>query len=69
VEEGGLGIKDIERFNAALIAKWKWRLGIGEKGVWKEVWESRYGGWREMPRTMVDRKNFFWWKDLCKICE
>jgi len=27
-EKWGLGIKDIERFNLALIAKWKWRLGV-----------------------------------------
>jgi len=57
--EGGLRIKDIGRFNAALVAKWKWRLGIGKMGVWKEVLESRYGGWREMPRTTVDRKNSY----------
>jgi len=30
-ENGGLGIKEIDKFNVALLAKWKWRLGI-EKG-------------------------------------
>jgi len=27
-EEGGLGIKDVEKFNTTLLAKWKWRLGV-----------------------------------------
>jgi len=39
--EGGLGIRDIGKFNSALIAKWKWRLGVEEGGLWKEVRESR----------------------------
>jgi len=35
--EGGLGIKNIKLFNKAFLAKWKWRLGIDEKGLWKDV--------------------------------
>jgi len=31
--KGGLGIKNIKLFNEALLAKWKWRLGIDEKGL------------------------------------
>jgi len=69
VEEGGLGIKDVGKFNITLVAKWKLRLGIRETGVWKDILESRYGDWREMPRTMVERKSSYWWKDLCKICD
>jgi len=69
MEEGGLEIKDVGKFNCALVAKWKWRLGAGETGVWKDILESRYGGWRKMSRIMVDRKSSYWWKDLCKICD
>lgn len=41
--EGGLGIKNIERFNLALSAKWRWRLLRGEEGLWVRVLRARYG--------------------------
>ena len=40
----GLGMIEIRKFNVALLGKWIWRLGTGEKGLWKEVLVSRYGG-------------------------
>lgn len=36
-DSGGLGIKDIECFNVALLGKWKWRLGMEGKGLWSEI--------------------------------
>jgi len=33
LEEGGLGIKDVRKFNGALLAKWNWRLMSEEKGL------------------------------------
>jgi len=39
---GGLGVRDINKFNEAQIAKWKWRFGVEKVGVWKDVLESRY---------------------------
>jgi len=38
-----LGIKDIRKFNATLLAKWKWRLMSEEKGKWKDILLSKYG--------------------------
>jgi len=43
VDVGGLGVKDVQKFNYALVAKWKWRLWFGEVSVWRDVIESRYG--------------------------
>jgi len=37
LEEGGIGIKDVKKFNGALLVKWKWRLVSEEKGKWKYV--------------------------------
>jgi len=41
----GLDIKDIDRFNTTLLAKWKWkwRLGMEEDRVRRDIIESRYG--------------------------
>jgi len=57
VEEVGLDVRDIQVFNAALIAKW--RLGSEEGGVSREFIESRYGNWRDMKNSMVDKKNSY----------
>jgi len=66
---GGLGVKDISRFNVALVAKWKWRYGMEKDGIWKDILESRYGTWRHMNSVGESRKQSSWWKDLCRICD
>ena len=45
---GGLGILDLRVFNTALLGKWIWRLRTDKDGLWKEVLESKYGGWRSL---------------------
>jgi len=55
-------------FNEALLAKWKWRLGIEEKGLWKNILESKYGSWKSLDDRKSDQRESKWWKDLRKIC-
>lgn len=31
---GGLGVKDISRFNDALLAKWKWNIFHSKEALW-----------------------------------
>ena len=65
-DEGGLGIKDIRKFNYALMAKWKWRISSNDKGRWKEVLESKYGlGTDEMVPIKYQS---LWWRDLTRVC-
>ena len=45
-ERGGLGIKDINTFNLALLGKWKLHLLQCQGDLWARVLESKYGGWR-----------------------
>ena len=68
-EVGGFRIRDIGRFIAGLLAKWKWKTEVEEEGLWKEILESRYSSWRDMKLTMDDRKSSTWWRYICKICD
>jgi len=47
-EADGLGILSLRLFNVALLEKWIWRLGSNKGGLWKEILESKYGGWRSL---------------------
>ncbi|XP_058756918.1 uncharacterized mitochondrial protein AtMg00310-like [Vicia villosa] len=71
--EGGLGIKDLAKFNKALLAKWVWRFLNEEKSIWKGVLESRYGVLveRSIQKTRVGRRSMesVWWKDLMKLSD
>jgi len=67
IEEGGLGVKHIGKFNTILLAKWLWRLGTEEEGVWRDITMSRYGSWWEMIGSMSVRKASSWWRYLSKI--
>jgi len=68
-EMGGLGVRDINKFNEVLIEKWKWRFGVDKNGVWKDLLETRYDTWRGMKSDRKNLKQSSWWKDLCKICD
>jgi len=61
---GRLGIKNIAKFNVALLAKCKYRIRLDEEGLWKEVVQSRYGSWRDMSSNRLDNRHSRWWRDL-----
>ena len=63
-EEGGLGVRDIRKFNATLLAKWRWRYISEEKGRWKELLDSKYGSEVQIPVKLQS----WWWRDLLKVC-
>jgi len=63
-----LGIREVGNFNRAILAKWKWRLGMKDKGLWREVVESKYGSWRNLNEIVVPKSASRWWKDIHKVC-
>ncbi|KAH1220962.1 hypothetical protein GmHk_12G034481 [Glycine max] len=43
--EGGLGIREISKFNVALLGKWIWALASGQQHLWARIINSKYGVW------------------------
>jgi len=62
-----LGIRDIRKFNYALLAKWKWRSISDDKGRWKEILDSKYGLNPRCPHISVKYQSW-WWRDILKVC-
>ena len=63
-EKGGLGIKDINTFNLALLGKWKWNLFQHQGQLWARLLESKYGGWRSLNEASRDNNKSIRWRDL-----
>jgi hypothetical protein len=38
-----LGVRQMRKFNSALLGKWCWRMLVDKSGLWYEVLVSRYG--------------------------
>lgn len=70
---GGLGIKNLEAFNIALLAKWEWRLITEPGAIWAGLIWFRYGDlsfWSLYPEEYGAgqvKKHSIWWRDLCSL--
>ncbi|GAU10246.1 hypothetical protein TSUD_418780 [Trifolium subterraneum] len=69
--KGGLGVRDIRIVNLSLLSKWRWRLLLPGRSLWKEVLVSNY---EEHILHRVDWSDFripvkasYWWKDICSL--
>ena len=63
-EKRGLGVKDINTFNLAMLGKWRWHLFHHEGQLWARVLKSKYGGWRGLDEATGSNKESLWWRDL-----
>ncbi|GKU97686.1 hypothetical protein SLEP1_g10796 [Rubroshorea leprosula] len=66
---GGLGVKDLNSFNLALLGKWRWRL-LGERdALWNRVVEAKY----HVPKKrgyegeVVKASSSEWWKAIWRV--
>ena len=62
--KGGLGIKDIQTFNLALLGKWMWNLMQHQGTLWVAVLEAKYGGWRGLNEEGSANLQSIWWRYL-----
>ena len=66
-EARGMGIRDLSKFNYALLGKWHWNLFHRQGGLWAQVLNSKYGGWRNLDETRRFNREFIRWRDLSFI--
>jgi hypothetical protein len=67
---GGLGLRDLELFNAGSLAKWRWRLLSYPDSLWCKILASRYGElsfYIPQLNSGVWKKCSIWWKDIWKV--
>jgi hypothetical protein len=67
ISEGGLGIRNVRKFNQALLGKWLWRYAHEEDAWWRSVLVAKYrfarGGWRSCDITEPHGVGL--WKFIC----
>ncbi|XP_058784295.1 uncharacterized protein LOC131659071 [Vicia villosa] len=67
-DEGGLGVKNVEVVNLALLSKWKWRILTDEEAVWRGILISRYGDVKRKVLvgdvSVTEKAGSIWWRDL-----
>ncbi|CAJ2658352.1 unnamed protein product [Trifolium pratense] len=72
-EQGGLGVKNLELFNIALLSKWKWRSINEKNAIWADLLHFRYGC---LPAILLSSeanlscsKASLWWRDVSSVGE
>lgn len=60
-KDGGLGVKDWNLFNLALLGKWRWRMIREHDNLWCRILLHKY-------KSTVKSSDSRWWKDLFSVC-
>jgi hypothetical protein len=67
ISEGGLGIRNVRKFNQALLGKWLWRYAHEEDAWWRKVLVAKYGssrgGWHS--NVISESHGVGLWKYIC----
>ena len=66
-ERGGLGVKDLRKFNIALLGKWRWELFHQNGQLWTRILNSKYRGWRNLDEERNNSLHSHCWKDLRQL--
>jgi len=61
-------VRDLRQVNLTLLAKWRWRLLLGDGGIWKNIISARYGDCLPSPhpggRPSGIRGASSWWSNI-----
>ncbi|GKV25095.1 hypothetical protein SLEP1_g34588 [Rubroshorea leprosula] len=66
-EDGGLGVRDLRKFNLALMGKWWGRLAENGEGMWKKIIVEKYGKGGGHWQDWLDENRGVgssWWRDV-----
>lgn len=66
-ENSGLGIKNLEKFNLALVGKWLGRALNEKNNIWVKVLVAKYGKGDEWLEKKYKGKGSIWWRDLREV--
>ncbi|GLT87533.1 hypothetical protein SLE2022_056120 [Rubroshorea leprosula] len=67
--EGGLGVRELQKFNIALLGRWRWRLLEEKVALWKQILEVKY----RMDRRKAWEGSKWegscstWWRNLWEL--
>src|ERR1044072_6535432 len=42
-KEGGMGVRDVTKFNISLFGKWRWKVLVESESLWAKVICAKYG--------------------------
>jgi hypothetical protein len=69
--KGGLGVRDIRIVNLSLLAKWRWRLLLPGRPLWKDILVAKYGshilGEVDWSSYRIPTFASSWWKSIVAV--
>ncbi|GLU18032.1 hypothetical protein SLE2022_343540 [Rubroshorea leprosula] len=69
-DKGGLGVRDLRKFNLALMGKWWGRLAKGDEGLWMKIISAKYLKVGKHWMDWIKDNNgggSLWWRDVCRL--
>ena len=63
-DQGGLGFKDLEKFNLALLAKQGWRLQTNSSSLFYRVYKAKYFSGCDFIDAKMGKQASYGWRSI-----